>query len=96
MRIVISYDIETMTREGRARLRRISKLCKSFGVRVQYSVFECSLGHREVVILRGRLLEIVDTEKDSLRIWYVGDDDARKTEHYGVRVPLDLDGPLVV
>lgn len=96
MRIVVSYDVETTTREGRARLRRVAKTCKSFGVRVQYSVFECSLGERDLVVLRGKLLEIVDVTRDSLRLWYVSDDDARKTEHHGVRAPLDVDGPLIV
>ncbi|MGH7295008.1 MAG: CRISPR-associated endonuclease Cas2 [Polyangiaceae bacterium] len=96
MRVIVSYDVETVTKEGRGRLRRIARVCKSFGVRVQLSVFECSVGPRELVTLRARLLATVDTRKDSLRIWFVSEDDAQKTEHYGVRRPIDPDGPLVV
>lgn len=96
MRLVVSYDIETITPSGRARLRKVAKLCKSYGVRVQYSVFECSLGPRELVELRSKLLDVIDPTRDSLRIWYVADDDARKTEHHGVREPIDPDGPLIV
>ena len=96
MRVIVSYDVETVTKEGRARLRNVAKACKSFGVRVQLSVFECSVGPKELVMLRGKLLSVVDPAKDSLRIWYLADDDSKKTEHHGVRKPLDPDGTLIV
>jgi CRISPR-associated protein Cas2 len=95
MRVIVSYDVETTTKEGKSRLRRVAKACKGYGVRAQYSVFECSVGPVELVSLRAALLKIIDPAHDSLRIWYVSEDDAQKTEHYGVREPLDLDGPLV-
>ena len=96
MRVVVSYDVETVTKEGRNRLRKVGKTCKSYGVRVQLSVFECSVGPKEVVLLRAALLALIDTTKDSLRIWYIAEDDATKTEHHGVREPIDVDGPLIV
>lgn len=96
MRLLVSYDVSTMTRAGRARLRKVAKVCKSYGVRVQFSVFECSVTERERHLLRQALLDIVKTEEDSLRIYYLSDDDAAKTEHYGVRRPIDPDGPLIV
>ncbi len=95
MRVVVSYDVETTTKDGRRRLRRVAKACKGYGVRAQYSVFECSVGSVELVSLRAALLKIIDPAHDSLRIWHVSEDDARKTEHYGVREPLDVDGPLL-
>jgi CRISPR-associated protein Cas2 len=95
MRVIVSYDVATTTKEGRTRLRQVAKVCKGFGVRAQYSVFECSLDPRQLVSLRAMLVRIIDSDQDSLRIWYVSEDDARKTEHYGVREPLDLDGPLL-
>lgn len=96
MRIIVSYDVQTTTTEGRRRLRRVAKACKGFGTRVQYSVFECSVTPRDIVGLRAKLLDIIDQSHDSLRLWHLSDDDARKTEHYGVREPIDLDGPLIV
>lgn len=96
MRIIVSYDVQTTTAEGRRRLRQVAKACKGFGVRVQFSVFECSVPERQLLLLRAKLLDIVSPAHDSLRIWYLSEDDARKTEHHGVREPLDLDGPLVV
>jgi CRISPR-associated protein Cas2 len=94
--MIVTYDVATTDSAGRARLRRVAKACKSFGVRVQYSVFECSLGDREWLLLRAAILRVVDLEKDSVRFYFIGDDDARKTEHHGVRAPVDPDGPLFV
>jgi CRISPR-associated protein Cas2 len=95
MRVVITYDVATLTKEGRSRLRKVAQTCKSYGVRVQWSVFECSLGDREWVLLRSELLSIIERAEDSLRFYFLSADAARKTEHHGVREPLDLDGPLV-
>ena len=96
MRVIVSYDVQTTTPEGRRRLRRVGKACKGYGVRVQYSVFECSVTPREFPLLRATLLDIIDQDHDSLRLWLLSEDDAGKTEHHGVRQPIDLDGPLIV
>lgn len=96
MRIIVSYDVETTTAAGRRRLRNVARVCRGYGVRVQYSVFECSVAGADLVLLRAALLDVIDPEHDSLRIWYLSDDDAAKTEHHGVRKPLNLDGPLIV
>ena len=71
MRIVVTYDVSTLHKEGRRRLRKVAKTCKDFGVRVQFSVFECSVGEREWVRLRDKLLSILDPDEDSLR-FYIG------------------------
>lgn len=96
MRMIVSYDVATTTSDGRRRLRKVAKACKSFGTRVQFSVFECSVMPRELERLRATLLDIIDRKQDSLRFWYISEDDVQKTEHHGVRKPLDLDGPLIV
>ena len=96
MRVIVSYDVATSTSGGRKRLRRVANICKSYGVRVQYSIFECSVTDRELAVLRARLLDSVTADEDSLRLYFVSEDDARKTEHHGVRRPLDADGPLIV
>ena len=36
MLMLITYDISLEDAEGQARLRRVSKLCLDYGVRVQY------------------------------------------------------------
>lgn len=90
------YDVTTVTPEGRARWRKISKACKNYGVRVQFSVFECSLGDKEWLLLKSRLLSVKSLEKDSLRFAMLCAADTEKIEHHGVREPIDPDGPLVV
>jgi CRISPR-associated protein Cas2 len=96
MKTIVSYDVATTDAGGPGRLRKVAKVCKSYGVRVQYSVFECSLTDKEWLLLRASLLDIIDETKDSVRVYFIGDDDAKRTEHHGVRKPLDPDGPLIV
>ena len=96
MKVLISYDVSTTDPEGRRRLRKVAKACQDYGTRVQYSVFECSVGEKEFIKLRAKVLDIIDVSEDSVRIYRLGEDSAAKTEHHGVRVPLDPDGPLVV
>ena len=59
-------------------------------------MFECSVTEKEWLLLRAKLLSIVDVSLDSVRVYFLGDDEAKKTEHHGVRKPLDPDGPLIV
>lgn len=96
MHVVIAYDVATNSREGRRRLRRIARTCKDFGQRVQFSVFECSLNLTHWTKLKHRLLQEMNKEEDSLRLYFLSTDDVTKTEHYGVREPRDLDEPLVI
>ena len=69
MLYLITYDVSTTTPEGRRRLRHAAQACKDFGQRVQFSVFECLVGPAEWVLLRERLLAIINPEEDSLRIY---------------------------
>ncbi|MFZ0945560.1 MAG: CRISPR-associated endonuclease Cas2, partial [Syntrophobacteraceae bacterium] len=39
MMVVVSYDVSTIDPKGQTRLRRVAKVCKDYGQRVQYSVF---------------------------------------------------------
>lgn len=41
MLVLISYDVSTMDKAGRARLRKVARMCRNYGQRVQLSVFEC-------------------------------------------------------
>ena len=94
MLILIVYDVATSDEGGAKRLRRVARACQDYGQRVQKSVFECTLGATEWVSLRGRLLEGMKPERDSLRFYFL-DADVR-VEHHGANEPMDMDGPLVV
>ncbi|MBK8254881.1 MAG: CRISPR-associated endonuclease Cas2 [Polyangiaceae bacterium] len=95
MLVLICYDV-AQDATGARRLRRIAEACKDFGVRVQYSVFECKIDDKSWVILRHRLLSEMEPETDSLRFYFIRENDANRTEHHGVRRPLDPTGPLIV
>lgn len=41
MLVVVCYDVNTETKAGRRRLRRVARVCEGTGQRVQKSVFEC-------------------------------------------------------
>lgn len=96
MVVLICYDVSQEDKGGARRLRRIAEACKDYGVRVQYSVFECRVEGAGWVMLRARLLGEADLERDSLRFYFVRENDAERTEHHGVRRPLDVMGGLVV
>ncbi len=96
MLILITYDVATTTPAGRRRLRRVATVCKSYGQRVQKSVFECLVGPEQWVLLREALLEVIDPSSDSLRIYPLDEVVRRKIEHHGIGEPLDLEGPLIV
>ncbi len=95
MIIIVAYDVNTEKSYGRRRLRRIALACKDFGLRVQKSVFECRVGATEWMNLRHRLLKEMNEEEDSLRFYFLDNDNAAKTEHHGRGKPEDLEGPLI-
>jgi CRISPR-associated protein Cas2 len=94
MRLLITYDVATPDAAGEKRLRRVARACEDYGVRVQKSVFECTIGDTDWVRLKSRLLAEVDSKQDSLRVYHLGAD--MQIEHHGAAEPVDLTGPLVV
>jgi len=96
MLYLITYDVSTTSPAGRRRLRHAAQACKDFGQRVQYSVFECLIGPSEWVLLREKLLAIINPEEDSLRIYPLDENARDRIEHFGLKKPIDLEGPLIV
>jgi CRISPR-associated protein Cas2 len=94
--VLVSYDVSTVDAPGRRRLRRVAKACLDCGQRVQLSVFECELDPAQWAALRGRLMALIDPERDSLRFYFLGANWKRRVEHVGAKPTQDLDGPLIV
>ena len=95
MLVLISYDVNTEDSAGKKRLRRIAKLCTSWGQRVQFSVFECLLDNAQWQKLRANLISEMDEERDSLRFYFLGNQWRGKVEHIGSKASYDPEGPLV-
>jgi CRISPR-associated protein Cas2 len=96
MLMLVTYDVSTITPEGRRRLRRVARVCENFGQRVQFSVFECQVGDKDWVRLRHELLEEMNPHEDSLRFYFLGEEAGRRVEHHGQRPSLNFDDPLIV
>ena len=96
MYVLVTYDIQTTTKEGRRRLRGAAKACLDYGQRVQLSVFELKVDPAQWTKCRDRLLSIIDPAFDSVRFYFLGSSPEHRVEHHGTKVSLDLDGPLIV
>ena len=94
MFIVICYDVNTQTAEGRKRLRQIAKQCVNYGQRVQNSVFECVIEPDLWVTVKAKLVSVINEQTDSLRFYYLGSEKKAKTEHVGVKDSVDVDSFL--
>lgn len=96
MLVLITYDVNTQTAEGKRRLRKVAKQCVNWGQRVQNSVFECILDASQCAILRHKLEAIIDPETDSLRFYYLGNQYRGKVDHIGAKPSLDVEDVLIV
>ena len=96
MLVLVSYDVATGDAGGARRLRKVSKTCQDYGQRVQYSVFECIVNPAQWTVLRQRLIDAIDPEKDSLRFYLLGANWRRRVEHVGAKESIDQEGPLIV
>lgn len=96
MLMLVSYDVSTVDRAGRRRLRRIAKACQDWGVRVQNSVFECNVDAAQWVQLKARLEDIFEPASDSLRYYNLGNRYTTRVEHVGAKPSLDVEEPLIL
>ena len=60
MLVLITYDVNTETKEGKNRLRRVARQCQNYGRRVQNSVFECILDNAQSIMLKSQLIDIIN------------------------------------
>lgn len=96
MMVLVTYDVNTETLEGKRRLRHVAKKCKNYGQRVQFSVFECLVDPAQWVVLKQELIDIIDKGKDSLRFYFLGANWKRRVEHVGAKPAYDPEGFLLV
>ncbi len=96
MMVVVSYDISTKKPEDQRRLKKVADLCLNYGVRVQYSVFECILEPWQWEILRNKLLSIYNPKQDNLRFYHLGSNWQKRLESYGVKRNFNLDETIIL
>lgn len=96
MMTIISYDVSTVDKFGRTRLRKVAKICQNHGQRVQNSVFEVFLDYGSFLKVKAELLKVIDEKSDSLRFYYLGDNWERRVEHVGTKETYNPEGALII
>ena len=96
MLVLITYDVSTQSAAGKSRLRKVAKECVNYGQRVQNSVFECVLDSSQLLIVKDKLLSMIDPKTDSLRFYNLGNKYQRKVEHFGAKASYEAEGTLII
>lgn len=96
MLVLITYDVNTETPEGRRRLRQVAKQCVNYGQRVQNSVFECELDAGQLKLVQHLLGGLINLDTDSLRFYNLGNKHQNKVFHIGAKPSYDALGTIIV
>ena len=81
MLTLLAYDITSPKR-----LARVARICGDFGVRVQYSIFECRLEEPDLTRFWNLLLDEIDRTEDRLVAYQIDARCAKKTLTAGTMV----------
>lgn len=96
MYILVTYDVSLVEGNGAARLRRVAKICRDYGQRVQNSVFECLVTESQYILLKNAISKVIDKNEDSVRFYILGSEKKRKVDTLGKYNYIDLRGDLIV
>lgn len=81
---LIAYDISNDKRRA-----KIHKTLCGFGQWTQYSIFECFLTPKELIMLEHRLKTILNEQEDNLRIYHICAACQEKTQTIGSSPPAE-------
>lgn len=96
MLMIVGYDVNTETKTGRRRLRRVAKLCESVGQRVQKSLFECTVNEMQFEELERNLLAEIDVTTDNLRFYRITEPVDLRVIQHGCFRSIDFEAPLII
>ncbi|MDR3176083.1 MAG: CRISPR-associated endonuclease Cas2 [Desulfovibrio sp.] len=96
MLVLVCYDVNTQSPQGRKRLRHVARHCENWGQRVQFSVFECLVDPAQWIALRAKLVATIDEEHDSLRFYFLGANWSKRLEHIGAKKAFNMEGTMMV
>lgn len=96
MYILITYDVDTISKTGQKRLRQVAKACKDYGQRVQNSVFECEVSEAQLVTLKDRIAGIMDMQLDSIRFYFLSSKSHGRVMTLGKVTSYDVDNLIIV
>lgn len=81
---VVAYDIPDDRRRT-----RVHKILTGFGNWTQYSLFECFLTRKQLVLLRSKLAEHLEAKQDSVRFYPLCASCVDKVETIGGPPPIE-------
>lgn len=96
MLVLITYDVDTTTKAGEKRLRKVAKECVNYGQRVQNSVFECLITEAQFVGLKATLEAVINNTTDSIRFYFLGNNWQRRIERIGKETSYDPTEALII
>ena len=78
MMYFVSYDIA-----NQKRLVKIAKTLENYGIRVQFSFFQCEMEKEQFECLKRSLLSIINMKEDSLFFYPICEDCLKNTSSIG-------------
>lgn len=93
MDVLVTYDIADTEGAGRRRLQRVAQVCSSYGVRVQFSVFECRVSPERLARMTGELADVIDPAIDSVMIYRFAGNVGDSRQQLGRPIAREPDDP---
>ena len=90
MHYTVAYDITDDKRRN-----RVAKILKDFGIRIQYSVFECDTDRRALLRLQSRLEKVIDLGEDSITFYHLCAACEKQIDRIGLKKGLDTQSYIV-
>lgn len=81
--VIVAYDISDNKRRS-----KIAKILEKYGVRCNFSVFECILTESQANALKIRLNKIASPRMDCILYYYLCKSCIEKRDHYGPQMGL--------
>ena len=88
MHILVTYDVDTTSKEGARRLRHVAKACIDYGQRVQNSVFECEVTEAQYCLLIDRIKRV--------RFYILNKNENKRVKVIGVETAYKVNNALII
>lgn len=95
MYVLIAYDV-AVSEDGQSRLRKVARICKNYGHRVQNSLFECMVDPAQFAFMKHELERIIDPLNDSIIFYHLPNNYRQRIVTFGKDKSLDFTGELIV